>query len=89
MSVLDTEINFLSRHRDELLKQYGGKFLVIRGQEVAGAYDTINEALEAGATAFGCENFLIRQPLESGVTINSPAYAFGILQANPSADPPH
>ncbi|MGH9487298.1 MAG: hypothetical protein ACRD04_06875 [Terriglobales bacterium] len=89
MQTLETEINFLSQHRDDLLKQYGGKFLVIRGPEVAGAYDSITEALEAGTTAFGCENFLIRQPLESAMIINAPAYTLGILQASPIADSSH
>ena len=47
--MLDVEIKYLESQRENLLKQYGGRFLVIKGEEVTGAFDTLNERSRRGA----------------------------------------
>jgi len=79
--MLDAERKFLSSHREELLKQYGGKILVIKGEEVSGAYDTMNEALQAAALTHGLDNVLIRKPADADPDVSVPALTLGILSA--------
>ena len=59
--MLDTERQYFDEHREELLREYPGKFVLIKGQEVIGAFDTIQEALAAGAQQFGLSEFLVRR----------------------------
>jgi len=65
MAVLERERNYLNSHRDELLKRCGGKILVISGEEVTSAYDTMDEALEGAVAKHGLSNVLIRRPAEA------------------------
>ncbi|HVA64892.1 MAG TPA: hypothetical protein VNF74_14295 [Terriglobales bacterium] len=81
---LDREIRYLNAHREELAQRYGGRYLVIHGEEVSGAYETIQQALEAASVSFGTASVLIRQPSEAGVHITAPAYSLGILNAGPT-----
>lgn len=82
MTMLEVERKFLKTHRDELLKQYGGKFLVIKGEEITGAYDTMNEALEGTASRHGLDNVLIRRPADADEEVSVPALTLGILIAD-------
>jgi hypothetical protein len=84
MSVLETERKYLDSHKDELLKQYGGKILVISGEQVTGAFDTIEEALQGAAEKHGLNNVLIRRPSEAQIEFCAPALTLGILNADPS-----
>lgn len=38
-----------------------GKFVVIRGEEIAGAFDTYEEALEVGYNKYGLVPFLVKR----------------------------
>ena len=80
--MLDVEIKYLESQRENLLKQYGGRFLVIKGEEVTGAFDTLNEALEGAALKHGLENVLIRRPIDTPTQVSVPALTLGILNAN-------
>ena len=79
MAALEKERKYLDSHKDALLKEYGGKFLVISGEEVSGAYDTIEEALEAAAVRHGLKSVLIRRPTEAQIEFSAPALTLGIL----------
>ena len=84
MHALETERKFLENNRDELLKQYGGKFLVIKGTQVTGAWDTIEQALRDSTEKHGLDSVLIRRPSEAQLEISVPALTLGILNANPT-----
>jgi hypothetical protein len=81
---LETERKYLEAHRDELLKEYGGKILVISGEEVTGAFDTIEQALQAAVEKHGLKDVLIRRPSEAQIEFSAPALTLGILGANPA-----
>lgn len=55
--VLDREIQTYEQHKEELLA-HEGKYVVIHGEDVAGVYETLEEALTAGDERFGPEPFL-------------------------------
>lgn len=84
MSVLEKERKYLESHRDQLLKEFGGKILVISGEEVTGAFDTMEQALEGAATKHGLKNVLIRRPTEAQLEFSAPALTLGILNADPA-----
>jgi len=84
MQVLETERNYMDSHKEELLKQYGGKILVISGEEVTGAFDTMEEALQGAVTQHGLKNVLIRRPSEAQIEFSAPALTLGILHADPA-----
>ena len=73
--MFEAELNYFIAHQDELVRQHGGKVLVIRGEHVEGAYDSPLEAYITAQKQFPAGSFMI-QPCESGrsaytVTINS------------------
>lgn len=80
--MLDVERKYLESHREQLLKQYGGKVLVIKGEQVSGAFDTVEEALQGAVAQYGLENVLIRRPFEPEIEFSAPALTLGILNAN-------
>ena len=82
--MLEVEIKYLESHKDELLKQYGGKILVISGEQVTGAFDTMEEALQGAVAQHGLKSVLIRRPTEAQIQFTAPALALGILSANPT-----
>ena len=82
MPALEKERKYLDSHRDELLKQYGGKVLVIIGEEVSGAFDTMEEALQGAVGKHGLTSVLIRRPSEAQIEFSAPALTLGILSAD-------
>jgi hypothetical protein len=63
--MLEKEFEYYKKHQEELVAQYDGKFIVIRGDVVNGPYDT---ELQAYTTAinklyFEKGSFLIQQCL--------------------------
>jgi len=80
--MLETELKFLHTHKADLLQQYGGKFLVIKGEEVGGAYDTMNEALQGAAFTYGLDNVLIRRASDVDVEVSIPALTLGLMNAD-------
>ena len=83
MAALETERKYLDSHKEELLHQFGGKVLVICGEQVTGAFDTFEEALQGAATQHGLKSVLIRRPSEAQIEFSAPALTLGILNANP------
>ncbi len=60
---LEQEFQFYKDNQTELLKQFEGKFLVIKDLQVQGAYETQIEAYTEGQKKFELGTFLIQQCL--------------------------
>ena len=58
---LETEIKAYEKRLSDLEKTYPGKFVVIKGEELLGAWDTLDAAAEAAVARFGRGPYLIRQ----------------------------
>ena len=82
MAVLEKERKYLDSHKDELLKKYGGKVLIISGEEVAGAFDTMDEALQDVGAKYGQKSVLVRRAAEAQLEFSAPALTLGILNAD-------
>ncbi len=71
---LQTELEYFQKHKPEYLKLYKGQFVLIKGEEFAGAFTTEAEAYKAGLERFGNEPFLIKQVLDTDQTVSYPAH---------------
>ena len=61
MKPLEREFHFYLAHQDELVQQYEGKFLVIVGTDVLGAYDDELEAIQHAVRTHEFGTFLIQK----------------------------
>lgn len=73
--LFDKELDYFIAHQHELVASYSGKILVLRGEEVIGAYASPLEAYNAAMELFPVGTFML-QPCEPGpdaytVIINS------------------
>ena len=81
--MLETEREFFDQIRGQLFSDHSGKFVLIKGSELIGAFATIEEAVTEGARRFGLEPFLVRQVVQNVESdVNIPALELGILSAN-------
>lgn len=71
MTMLDKEFRYYLDHQEELLPIYNGKYVLIVGNEVVGACDTIGEAYYKGKREYGLGKFLVQlcTPGESAYTV--------------------
>ena len=58
--MLDQEFKYFLDHKSDLLKQYAGKFIVIVGQQVIGAYDSEIDAYNESLKSHKLGTFLIQ-----------------------------
>ncbi len=80
--MLEQERAYYNENRSLWLLQYPDRYLLVKGEQLVGAYDTEDAALSEVARNFGLTNFLIRKSGELEQEISLPAYTLGILCAN-------
>lgn len=61
--MLEQEFSYYISNKDLLIKQYLGRFLVIKDQEVVGDFDTEIDAYSFGVSNYELGTFLIQQCL--------------------------
>ncbi len=57
---LERELNVYDAHLVELLANEG-KYVLICGEEISGAFDSYEQALDAGHGKYGLQPFLVKQ----------------------------
>lgn len=89
MTPLTEEREFLKENWDRLMQQHAGRFVLIKGRELLGAFQTEDEALAAGTKAFGigtpylvCE--LLHEAEGERTDVMVPALVLGVIDADPS-----
>ncbi len=78
---LETERQYYDSVKPELLRHHEGKFVLIIGNEVLGAFDNPEEAYKAGLQQRGNLPMLIKQVLKNEPTESIPAVTLGLLSA--------
>lgn len=58
---LQDEFDYYIAHQDELVRQYDGKYLLIRDKQVLGAYDTAQDAYKIASQEYELGSFLIQK----------------------------
>lgn len=79
---LEVEIRYFEQNREALLKRAAGKFVLIKGEECIGVFDTAENAYKEGAGKFPGEAFLIKQVLQEDQINEMPAFYTGLLYAS-------
>ena len=83
--MLEKERQYFSKHHAELISRHLGKVVLVKDEELIGAFNTIEEALAEGARRFGLTPFLVREVTASEEKdINIPALTLGLLRADSS-----
>lgn len=82
--MLEEELAFYEKNLENWLSLYPGKFVLVKGEELVGVYDSNEQALTAGASLFGLASYLIRCIEKSKEDIKLPALTLGLLYANPT-----
>ena len=82
-SPLAEEFEFYNREKAKLLETAVGKFALIKDQQLAGTYDTDQDAYKVGLEKFGNVPFLIIQVLPDDQQQQKwiPAISLGLLHA--------
>jgi hypothetical protein len=62
-TVLETELATYAAHRDELLREAEGKWVLIHGHDVLDIFEDQNEAIDEGYRRLGNVAFLAKQIL--------------------------
>ena len=81
--MLDLERQTFADKSAEWSRLHPGRFVVVKGDQLLGAFDTIEEALGAGARSFGLSPFLVRRLGEPVEQVSVPALTLGLLGARP------
>ncbi len=61
---LAKEKAFLQQNQAALAEQHPGKYLLIKGERVYGAFETYDQGVSAGVREFGAGPFLVRSVLQ-------------------------
>lgn len=61
MKPLEKEFQYYVAHQDELVEKYKGKFIVIKGEKVLGAYDSESEAISQTSQKEEFGTFLVKK----------------------------
>lgn len=80
MTTLAKEFDYYLNHQDELVKQYNGKFIVIRDCAVIGVYDDELEAIEETQKKYELGTFLV-QKCEPGINSYTQTYQSRVIFA--------
>jgi hypothetical protein len=79
---LEAEIQYFEKNKTKLLAEHEGKFVVIYGDHLLGAYDTVENAYNAGIQAFGDQQFLVRKATASEQNLTNLALMYGLINAH-------
>lgn len=64
MGMLEKEYGYYLEHMGDFLPEHMGQFVVIKGEEVLGFYDTLPNAIEQTAKTHALGTFLVHQVKE-------------------------
>ena len=80
---LQEELAFFESMKAEWLLAHEGKFALIKGRQLAGFFDSDEQAYATGLEQFGNTSFLIKQVLKEEPVQTIPALHFGLIRAHP------
>lgn len=79
--LLEIESEFYAKHKAEFEEKYPGKYLLIHGAELHGAYSSEDDAGLEGYRKFGRGPFFVRKSGAGPMMIHNPALSLGIINA--------
>jgi hypothetical protein len=82
--MLDRELKFYQENLQNWLRDYPGKYVVVKNDKLIGFFDHYEQALSEGARRFGLTSFLARKIEPTQEEIFIPALTLGLLNGNSS-----
>jgi hypothetical protein len=79
---LKEELEFFESMRAEWVGSYRDRFVLIKGKDLVGVFDTFGDAYRIGVEKFGNHPFLIKRVTEEEQIEKFPALTLGIVHAN-------
>lgn len=79
--MLKEEFQYYLDNQNELLKQYKGKFVVIVGHSVVGAYRTFKDAVLRSAKKYALGTFLVQECTEGDEAYTDHFYNSNVIFA--------
>ena len=58
---LRAEIETYEKHKSQLIAESEGKYVLVHEEQIAGVWDTYQDALRVGYNRFGLRPFLVKQ----------------------------
>ncbi len=78
VQVLEKELQTYEANRQKLIGTSKGKFVLIKGSEIAGVFDTHIDAIRQGYDKYGNVPFLVKQVLEVETPQNFTSNLLGV-----------
>ncbi len=75
---LETELRFFNAHRSELLRDAAGKFVLIKGEQLLGVFDSETIAIRHGYERLGNVPFLVKKVTEVDIPLNFTSFNIGV-----------
>lgn len=69
MEVLQTELEFFNKIRNELLGQAKDEYALIHGKELIDTFKSKDDAIKKGYASFGNEPFLVKKIVPTDTTL--------------------
>ena len=82
--MLEAELNLFNQHKSDWAARFPGKFVLVKQNELIGAYDSLEAALVEGVRRFKLQPFLVRATDQPVAEIHIPALTLGLLRAHPT-----
>lgn len=78
---LKSEYEFYVKNKGSLLEKFAIKFIIIKGEEVLGPFDTDADAYKAGLLKYGAVPFFITRVQKDDEKAITPVLELGLLSA--------
>lgn len=78
---LEKEIAAFDKMKPELLKNHEGKFALVFGDEFVDAFDTAENAYDAGVGKYGQQPFLVKKISQEPEVYRNQAFTLGLMNA--------
>lgn len=82
VEALREELGFFQSMRAQLLMAHEGKFVLIKGHELVGVFESQQQAYALGLEKLGNVPFLIKQVVREEPVQTIPALHFGLIRAH-------
>lgn len=75
---LKQEYAYYKANKEQLLKEHLGSFVLVKGTEIIGFFDSEEKAYKVGLKRFGNEPFFMTRVTKEDTILQSPALYLGI-----------
>ena len=80
--MLEKELKYYQEHKEELLINHKGKYVLIKDDKFINSFTKMEEAFEEGTRLYGSAPFLIKYVSDEEKIESLPALTLGLIDAN-------